>query len=66
MAEVRYVWVRVGNGQPEPAVLEGEKPNRKVTTMGCPDPFMFDEEGCPAWLCYTGDNYNLAVLKPPR
>lgn len=47
-----YVWVRVGDGDPEPAALEGEPGARRVTTIGCPDPFMIDEEECPCKLVY--------------
>jgi hypothetical protein len=51
-----YCWVRVGDGEPEPAAVEGEKPNRKATTIGCPDPFMIDEPECPCQLLYeSGD-----------
>jgi len=55
---MNYVWVRVGDGDPEPAALEGEKPNRKATTLGCPDPFMIDEPDCPCQLLYlSGDGF---------
>lgn len=48
MAGHYYAWVRVGGGEPEPAAISGNKPNRKATTIGCPDTFDVDnpESGC--------------------
>lgn len=47
-----YAWVRVGDGDPEPAAITGEKPHRKATTIGCPDTFDVDdpESGCSVVL----------------
>jgi hypothetical protein len=58
MADVVYAWVRVGDGNPEPAAIEGEKPNRKATTIGCPDTFNVDdpESGC-AIVMVVNENY---------
>ena len=55
MGDAQFVWVRVGDGDPEPAALEGTKPNRKATTIGCPDPFLVDEAGCPCKVLYDGN-----------
>ena len=72
MNKTEFVWVRVGDGDPEPAALEGKKGERKATTIGCPDPFMIDEKGCPCKLIYDGDrthgrktNELLAVIEVP-
>jgi hypothetical protein len=48
MSEHYYAWVRVGDGEPEPAAIRGDKPNRTATTIGCPDTFNVDdpESGC--------------------
>ena len=48
MADHYYAWVRVGDGDPEPAAIKGKKPNRTATTLGCPDPFNVDDpaSGC--------------------
>jgi hypothetical protein len=48
MTEHYYAWVRVGNGDPEPAAITGKKPHRKATTFGCPDTFDVDraDSGC--------------------
>lgn len=48
MTEHYYAWVRVGSGDPEPAAITGQKPNRKATTIGCPDTFNVDDQdsGC--------------------
>lgn len=62
---VQYVWIRVGDGNPEPAALEGVEPNRKVTTIGCPDAYMIDEPDCPAWLVYHGCGFELDVIDLP-
>lgn len=64
--KITFVWVRVGNGNPEPAALEGEKPNRKVTTIGCPDPYFIDQPDCPAWLCYDTKYHAIDDLVPPE
>lgn len=67
--QVTFVWIRVGDGNPEPAALEGMRGSRKVTTIGCPDPYMIDEPDCPAWLCYSGDSgdcHELAEMEPPE
>jgi hypothetical protein len=52
MAEHYYAWVRVGDGEPEPAAIEGEKPDRTATTFGCPDKFKVDDptSGCSVVL----------------
>lgn len=62
---VTFVWIRVGNGDPEPAALEGKKPNRRVTTIGCPDPYFIDEPDCPAWLCYDKAYHGLLDIARP-
>lgn len=64
--KVTFVWIRVGDGNPEPAALEGEFPNRKVTTIGCPDPYFIDGPDCPAWVCYNGTYHDQAVIEPPE
>lgn len=50
--KTKFVWVRVGDGDPEPAALGGKTGERRATTIGCPDPFMLDEPGCPCKLVY--------------
>lgn len=54
--DVYYAWVRVGNGEPEPAAITGEKPHRKATTFGCPDAFDVDdpESGCSIVMMAAG------------
>jgi hypothetical protein len=49
-----YAWVRVGDSNPEPAAIEGEAPDRRATTLGCPDPFYIDHPDCPCKLLYLG------------
>lgn len=52
-----YAWVRVGDGDPEPAAITGTRPNRLATTIGCPDPFKVDdpESGCAIVLLIDGN-----------
>lgn len=52
-----YAWVRVGDGDPEPAAITGKKPHRKAVTIGCPDPFDVDdpESGCKILVCIEGN-----------
>lgn len=54
-AKTFYAWVRVGDGEPEPAAITGKKPNRKATTIGCPDTFDVDDpdSGCSILRCVT-------------
>jgi hypothetical protein len=67
MTETFYAWVRVGDGNPEPAAVEGKKGERKATTLGCPDPFLIDEKGCPCKLLYDGNTQmgSMATMEPP-
>ena len=54
---IDYVWVRVGNGEPEPAALKGEKPHRKIITLGCPDPFEIDQPGSGCSIVQIATSY---------
>lgn len=64
--EVYYAWVRVGDGDPEPAAIEGEKPNRKATTFGCPDTFDVDdpESGCVIVMGIRRDHHDADLDRP--
>lgn len=56
---VYYAWVRVGDGEPEPAAITGKKPNRKATTLGCPDTFDVDDPTSGCSIVLLAPNYAL-------
>lgn len=44
-----FVWVSIGDGEPEPAgLILADDGRRELYTLGCQDPFYPDEEGSPA------------------
>ena len=67
-----FYWAVVGDGNPEPVAVTEEGGVRKAFTIGCPDPYMIDEPGCPCRIlpeldqAVKGNRYIAKVKDVPQ